>query len=115
MSGDLLGSQRKEFILWNAVPYAQKNPYLTTGDGAFSFFVPPGTYYLTASKSGYEEVRTDTFKVETQLVTKVMELKPVGFEVLIYDRVTLWKLAGLIVLVMVCGIVLRRARYVRIV
>ena len=107
-------------MLWNAVPYAQKNPYLTTGDGVFSFFVPPGTYYLTASKAGYEEVGTEAFKVETKLVTRVVELKPIGFEAIvdsirggaIRDRDTLWRLLGLIVLVIVCGLVLRRSRYV---
>ncbi|MBI5153160.1 MAG: hypothetical protein HZA36_01745 [Parcubacteria group bacterium] len=110
----------KEFTLWNATPHAQKNPYTTTGDGIFSFFVPLGTYYLTASKSGYEDAKTDVFTVETKLVTKVMEMKPIGFEAVvnvvreskIRDRATLWKLLGFIALVLMCAVVLRRAKYV---
>jgi len=110
----------KEFILWNATPHAQRNPYFTAGDGAFSFLVPPGIYHLTVSKPGYEEVKTDVFRVDTKLVTRVVELTPMGVEALVNvvreskipDRATLLKLAGLIVLVILSTIVLRSVKSV---
>ncbi len=42
-----------EWVTWNAAAYEQANPQVTGMDGFYSFFVPPGTYRITAWHPDY--------------------------------------------------------------
>jgi len=49
----------KSWVLWDAPSFGLKNPYLTDEKGQYSFFVPPGRYYLSARASGYRTVTSE--------------------------------------------------------
>jgi hypothetical protein len=50
------------FIPWDAAAYGQQNPQKTSEKGTFSFYPPPGTYYLEIHRGfGYSDVVTSTF------------------------------------------------------
>jgi len=51
------------FNLWPAENYSQINPQTTLSDGYFSFFTPPGTFRLNASKTGYQPYRSPNIVV----------------------------------------------------
>ena len=54
---------KKKFEMWDAEKYQQKNSQITGARGSYSFLVPPGTYYLTASAPGYDYYTSAIFKV----------------------------------------------------
>jgi hypothetical protein len=41
------------WLPWDAWTYDQINPQMTLDDGYYSFYTPPGTYQVVASKTGY--------------------------------------------------------------
>lgn len=49
----------KSWVLWDAPSFGLKNPYLTDKKGQYSFFVPPGRYYLSARAPGYRTVTSE--------------------------------------------------------
>ncbi len=55
--------QTGEFVVWDAVPYEQKNPLVTAKDGAYSIVAPPGTYKIAAEADGYYPYTTSEFIV----------------------------------------------------
>ena len=42
-----------QFVNWDGTSYQQTNPQITGTDGQYEFFVPAGTYKVTAEKPGY--------------------------------------------------------------
>lgn len=56
-------------ILWPGAQYDnQKNPQMTREDGAFSFLVPPGTYYLLAKREGYHQFQSEPLSVVSDAI-----------------------------------------------
>jgi hypothetical protein len=53
------------FELWPAKNYSQFNPQKTDVTGKYSFLVPPGNYYMTATKTGYKPYKSDNLIVQT--------------------------------------------------
>lgn len=54
----------KQYELWPAKEYQQKNPQITDDTGKYSFLVPPGVYYLTAESSDYSPYQSEEFTVK---------------------------------------------------
>lgn len=48
----------KAWVLWDAESFGQKNPFLTASDGAYSFMVPAGRYYIEANLSGFHTLQS---------------------------------------------------------
>jgi hypothetical protein len=61
--------------LWDANGFSQSNPFITSGDGSFSWYLPNGTYSVLASKDGYQE-RSVTVQVTNNILTTEIELVP---------------------------------------
>ncbi len=57
--------ERGAYELWDAEKYQQQNPQVTDERGAYSFLVPPGSYYLEAEAEGYLPYRSEPFEVVT--------------------------------------------------
>jgi hypothetical protein len=51
--------------LWDAKKYNQENPQITDNTGKYSFLVPEGTYYLTATAKGYASYKGEVFEVRS--------------------------------------------------
>lgn len=64
------------FSLWPAADYGQVNPQTTGADGYFSFFTPPGTYRIEASKAGYQPYRSPDLVVAAEPVRHDVPLMP---------------------------------------
>lgn len=65
----------KEWLIWDSSLYGGENPVLAQ-DGTFNFILPQGTYYLTASASGYRRFVSDIFNVDSvTIVSDEIELK----------------------------------------
>jgi hypothetical protein len=61
----------KNFVLWDGTTYGQTNPQKTKEDGAYSFYLPPGKYYLQISAPGYNNLKTNIFEIDKNLpITK---------------------------------------------
>jgi len=56
-------SETKQYEIWDAEEYQQKNPQVTDNRGTYSFLVPPGTYYLEVDAEGYTPYKSDPFDV----------------------------------------------------
>jgi hypothetical protein len=56
-------SDTKQYELWNAETYQQKNPQTTDIRGTYSFLVPPGSYYLQVEAPNYEAYQGTPFEV----------------------------------------------------
>jgi len=70
-------SSTQEFTLWPSEKYMQQNPIVTDNTGKYSFLVPPGTYYLTATAKNYQDYKSDEFVVQNNKgITINIELKP---------------------------------------
>lgn len=59
-----LNSDTTKYELWPADKFMQKNPIVTDDTGKYSFLVPQGTYYLTASLKGCHDFKSDSFIVK---------------------------------------------------
>jgi len=58
------GPATKQYELWPAKEYQQKNPQKTDVTGKYSFLVPPGNYYIKVEAVKYPVYQSDTFSVE---------------------------------------------------
>jgi hypothetical protein len=59
-----LNPDTKKYELWPAEKFLQKNPVVTDDTGKYSFLVPQGTYYLTASALNYSSYKSDKFIIK---------------------------------------------------
>lgn len=68
------------FAPWDAEAYFQENPQTTGKDGAYSFLVPEGTYYLAVEAAGYKPYRGAAFEVvRGRNVHENIELAKIGW------------------------------------
>lgn len=66
----------KSWVLWDADAYGQKNPFITSGDGKYSFIIPPGQYYVEAKAKGYITLQTESFSLsKTSLIALSLPLE----------------------------------------
>lgn len=71
-----LNPKMSQYELWPAKDYRQSNPQTTDVTGRYSFLVPPGSYYLTATGGSYDDYRGEVFQVEENVgVFANIELK----------------------------------------
>ena len=63
------------FSPWDGSPYGQLNPQTTPQDGSFAWYVPQGTYNVSASADGYRPTQTAPRFVTNSIVTETIELK----------------------------------------
>ena len=69
-----------KYELWPAEKFLQKNPIVTNDTGKYSFLVPQGKYYLTASAQNYQNFQSDIFEVkEDNGIRMDIELKKKTF------------------------------------
>ncbi|MCX6721357.1 MAG: carboxypeptidase-like regulatory domain-containing protein, partial [Candidatus Staskawiczbacteria bacterium] len=75
-----LNPDTKEYQLWPADKFFQKNPVVTDDTGRYSFLVPQGTYYLTATAPNYYDFKSDSFSIAGDNgITMNVGLKKKGF------------------------------------
>jgi hypothetical protein len=75
-----LNTETNKFELWPAEKFLQKNPVFTDETGKYSFLVPQGTYYMTASAENYLDYKSDEFTIkEDNGVRMDIELKKKTF------------------------------------
>lgn len=75
-----LNPDTKKYELWPADKFMQKNPILTNDTGKYSFMVPEGKYYLTASATNYRSFKGEPFSIkEDNGVRMDIELKSNSF------------------------------------
>lgn len=48
----------KSWVMWDAEGFGQRNPFLTESDGAYSFMVPAGRYYIEANLPGFHTLQS---------------------------------------------------------
>jgi len=72
-----LNENKKEWHLFEAHQYNQKNPQLTNQEGGFGFMVPEGVYYLEAIKIGFGEKKSEIFRVTDSIVNKNIALSSI--------------------------------------
>jgi len=73
----VLNENTKEYSLWPATDYRQKNPQNTDVTGRYAFLVPAGTYYISVNADNYYEYKGEPFKVEENKGVFInIELKP---------------------------------------
>lgn len=58
-----LEPSEKQFVLWDAESYGQKNPQKTKGDGSYALFLPGGSYYVEVVAPGFRTFKSDIFTV----------------------------------------------------
>lgn len=100
----------KAWQIWNATEFGQENPQITGTNGGYNFFVPPGRYYLAATKPGYQDYRSAEFVVEQNIVNMNLELQSA-----VSTRV--WYIVNsiLVLLVIVIALIIVRRRRTRLV
>lgn len=57
-----------KWTLWDASQYDQSNPAGVAADGAYSLYLPSGTYYLTYKAPGYSDANTESFTIDEPTV-----------------------------------------------
>ncbi len=62
------------FSPWDGAPFGQLNPQTTPQDGSFAWYVPQGTYNVSASADGYRPTQTAPRFVTNAIVTEMIEL-----------------------------------------
>jgi hypothetical protein len=67
----------KDWQLFEASRYGQKNPQITNREGTFGFLVPNGNYYLEGIKIGFGDKTTEAFEVKNEIVNKNIELSSI--------------------------------------
>lgn len=65
--------ENKNWVLWDANKYNQKNPQLTGEEGAFGFMVPNGRYKISVQKEGYD-LMEETIDVQDNLINREFEI-----------------------------------------
>lgn len=76
----------KSFQKWQAEGYDQKNPLNTDQTGSYSLYPPKGKYYLSVTKPGYKEIKSQIFELN--------QSQPIN-TTLILEKGTLFNLAFL--------------------
>ncbi len=59
---------------WPAVSYDQSNPVETGVSGTYAWYVPSGTYRVSAVKDGYAQMQTSALRIEDGIVNVPIEL-----------------------------------------
>ncbi len=80
----------KQYEIWSAKEYQQKNPQITDDTGNYSFLVPLGTYYLKVEHPNYSVYQSEIFVVKEgsgihiniELKTKYWWLKIVDWKII---------------------------------
>jgi peroxiredoxin len=54
----------QDFVLWQAQPFGQMNPQVTTDSGHYRLLLPAGKYYLEIDAKGYQTIRSHIFMLE---------------------------------------------------
>ena len=60
--------QTENWVLWDASQYDQNNPTAVAKDGAYSLYLPSGTFYLKICAPGYTETNTESFTLNQPTV-----------------------------------------------
>jgi len=63
ISYDMYGDRHDDIVLWDAAPFAQKNPQITDKFGVYAWDVPMGEWQVKFEKEGYETTYTDWLPV----------------------------------------------------
>lgn len=63
------------FLPWESAEYGQLNPQTTPLDGTFAWYVPQGTYVLSAQVDGYRSTQTAPRFVTNAIVAEPIELR----------------------------------------
>lgn len=72
-----LDEERNEWVVWEAALYNnQLNPQSTDTEGQYGFMVPPGKYYVTASKPGYADNQTVVYTIPPEVTDANIPLTP---------------------------------------
>jgi hypothetical protein len=66
-------------VQWDARQFGQVNPLLAGLDGGLGWYVPNGTYVVTAAKVGYEDAETTIF-VGDNILAPVIQLERIPVE-----------------------------------
>jgi hypothetical protein len=75
-----LNPDTKKYEIWQAEKFLQKNPILTNDTGKYSFMVPQGMYYLTASATDYYDFKGAPFSIKEDNGIRIdIELKTKSF------------------------------------
>jgi plastocyanin len=72
----LFAENEDVYAAWNGDDYGQGNPQSSAADGSYLFAVPAGSYFVTATKDGYQPYRTSAVDA-TDVVNEVFSLTPV--------------------------------------
>jgi hypothetical protein len=67
-------SKKKEWKLFDGVPYNQQNPQFTNEKGEFGFMVPAGRYYLEAIKSGFGDKKSKAIEIDSGVINQNIEI-----------------------------------------
>ena len=86
-----LNPETKQYELWPAKEYQQKNPQITDATGKYSFLVPEGSYYLKVEAPGYLTYEGKPFQVKEsngihiniKLKTKYWWLKIIDWKIIV--------------------------------
>jgi len=69
--------ESKLWAVWDGRPFSQENPQKTDRDGRYQFFLPPGSYYLTAEASGFAPLVSQIFSKEKPTpISSVLTFRP---------------------------------------
>ncbi|MCS7283265.1 MAG: carboxypeptidase regulatory-like domain-containing protein [Anaerolineae bacterium] len=72
-------TEKNEWVIWEAALYNnQLNPQSTDAEGRYGFMVPPGQYYVTASKPGYADNRTEVYTIPPEVTDANIPLTPLA-------------------------------------
>jgi hypothetical protein len=74
-------TETKEFLPWDAESFGGINPQQTDADGSYNLMLPPGTYYLTVEKNGYQKLRTSIIHVIQPSTVSTLFTLPKGLMV----------------------------------
>lgn len=98
--------QAPKYELWPAEKFMQKNPVITDVTGKYSFLVPQGTYYLTATAPNYRDYKSDSFSIkENNGIVMDIELKPKNFLSHWLNWEVIITISLLIIIVLVCVLI----------
>ncbi len=77
VSGAVVTLYNADGSIWDATPFAQANPVVTSQDGTYAFVVPNGSYYAVASKGGYLSSKTPIVFVGNNVFNRVIGMVPI--------------------------------------
>lgn len=63
-----------EWVVWDGSPYDQFNPIDVEEDGTFIWYVPNGTYQVSASADGFETATSATLTIDNAIVNPRIRL-----------------------------------------